>query len=129
SGLDGGGVLDLARELRAALAPFSVRLSAKVSVAVDGGDVLHLDALPADVRLRADGHENFHVALGGDLANAIYLGVVPSGHTIDCVVRLLSTLAERAPQSRMRDAISGGTLSPFTSAVAGLLTDAAPPAA
>ena len=59
SGLDRGSLLDaepVAAELREALAsaPFVSRLSAKLSIAVDGGGSLHLDDLPADIRLRAE---------------------------------------------------------------------------
>src|SRR5262249_54943828 len=46
----------LAADLRRALAaaPFLDRLGPKVSVVIDGGGALHLDALAADVRLRAE---------------------------------------------------------------------------
>ena len=57
AGLTDADIFDahaLAAALRKALAaaPFASRLSAKVSVAIDGGAALHLDALAADIRLR-----------------------------------------------------------------------------
>src|SRR5258708_39424584 len=78
SGLDCGSVLDIepvAAELRQALdkASFASRLSAKLSIVVDGGGPLHLDDLSADIRLRAvqvDGQVRFHVALGGAASTA-----------------------------------------------------------
>jgi precorrin-3B synthase len=45
----------LAAELRRAIADAGLVLAPKVSVVLDGGGKLHLDAVPADVRLRAIG--------------------------------------------------------------------------
>src|SRR6201999_850922 len=42
----------------------------------------------------------------------------------ECVLRLLETLLERTPQSRMRDAMSGDGLRIFKSVVAGHIADA-----
>ena len=52
--LDAGA---LAAQLRGAIASasFIADLEPKVSVAVDGGGALHLDGVPADVRLHAHG--------------------------------------------------------------------------
>ena len=50
--IDAGG---LAAQLRWAIAAADLALAPKVSVVVDGGGRLHLDALSADVRLRAVG--------------------------------------------------------------------------
>jgi precorrin-3B synthase len=55
---DPGEVIDacgLAAQLRRAIAAADLALAPKVSVVVDGGGRLHLDALSADVRLRAVG--------------------------------------------------------------------------
>jgi len=46
---------NLAAELRRAIAQAHLALAPKVSVVVDGGGLLHLDALSADIRLRAVG--------------------------------------------------------------------------
>ncbi len=48
----------LADELRRAIAQAQLALAPKVSVVVDGGGRLHLDALTADIRLRAVGPAN-----------------------------------------------------------------------
>ncbi len=100
----------LAAELRAALAEqaFAQRLAPKISVAIDGASALHLDALPADIRLRAvatpDG-PRFHVAAGGDAASATPLRTVTPANAIDTVVRLLREIAARGPDARARDVI------------------------
>jgi precorrin-3B synthase len=55
---DPGAVIDagpLAAKLRRALAETPLALAPKVSVVIDGGGALHLDALTADIRLRAEG--------------------------------------------------------------------------
>ena len=53
-----GAVIDagpLAAELRRALAKVPLALAPKVSVVIDGGSPLHLDALTADIKLRVSG--------------------------------------------------------------------------
>jgi precorrin-3B synthase len=55
---DPSAVIDvgpLAAKLRRALAAAQLALAPKVSVVIDGGGVLHLDVLTADIRLRAVG--------------------------------------------------------------------------
>jgi precorrin-3B synthase len=57
----------LAAELRQAIAQAGLTLAPKVSVVVDGGGPLHLDALSADIRLRAIGSPvapRLQIALG-----------------------------------------------------------------
>ena len=106
-----------------AAASFATLLSEKVSVAIDGGGALHLDALAADIRLRAIGGAHVHVALAGDAAAAAPLGAVSLDRAVACVVRLFETLAAKAPRSRMRDVIEGEGLNAFSSAVADLVVD------
>jgi precorrin-3B synthase len=111
AGLDPTEVIDagaLAAELRAALAeqPFAGRLAPKISVAIDGGGALHLDAVPADIRLRAiatpEG-SRLHVAAGGDAASAAPLRTIAPTDAVDAVVRLLQEIAARGPDARARD--------------------------
>jgi precorrin-3B synthase len=131
SGLDCDGVLDaesFASGLRQALAkaPSASRLSAKLSIVIDGGGPLHLDDLSADIRLRAasfDGQARFHVALGGTASTAITLGSVPVSRAAECVVRLLEILATVAPHARMRNAVKTAGLDVFSSAVMGVVDD------
>src|SRR5262249_56040079 len=86
AGLDPDEALDvstIAGELRRALAAtaFPADIGPKVSIALDGGGVLHLDAVAADVRMRAeDGGMRLHVAVGGDGASAPHLRALPTHH-------------------------------------------------
>ena len=134
AGLTDDDVFDthaLAAPLREALAvaPFVSRLSAKVSLAIDGGAALHLDTLTADVRMRAVDDRHLYVSLAGDAATATPLGAVPLERAVECIVRLFDTLATTSPRSRMREAIHGAGLNTFKSAAAGLLVDTPVPAA
>ena len=117
--------LTLAAETRAALAatPVAARLSAKVSVVIDGGGTLHLDGVPADIRLRAVGPAHVHIALAGDAEGAMPLGVVALEHAAKCVVRLFETLAGTSPNARMRDAIKDDRLEAFRAAICDFLID------
>ncbi len=113
AGLDRTELIDagaLADELRGALAVASLaeHLSPKVSVVIDGGGALHLDALAADIRLRAiatpDG-PRLHVAAGGDAASAPPLRMVVRAEVIDTVINLLREIATHGREARARDAI------------------------
>jgi precorrin-3B synthase len=113
AGLDPDELIDagpLADELRDVLAahPIARPLAAKISIAIDGGGALHLDALMADVRLRAvasaDG-PRLHVAIGGDAATAVALRTVRPTEAVDTVVRLLGEIARHGPDARARDVI------------------------
>ena len=111
AGLDAAELLDareLAECLRDALgeAAFGSKLSPKVSVIVDAGGALHLDALSADVRLRAlsiDGDVRVHIAVGGDARTATPLGIVAPERVTDAVLRILAVIAEHGPVARARD--------------------------
>jgi precorrin-3B synthase len=96
----------LAAALRRALAAQSFALSPKVSVAIDGGGALHLDALGADVRLRAEAAidgARLHVAIGGDAATAVALGAVMPARAVETVARLLDVIAAHGRDARARD--------------------------
>jgi precorrin-3B synthase len=135
SGLDANEVLDagaLAKSLRKALAaaPFAAHLAPKTSVVIDGGTSLHLDAIAADIRLRAivvHGDPHLHVALGGDAATAVPVGAVRPAHAVECALRLLALLAAQGAQSRMRDVIQANGVNIFKSAVTGLVIGEAAP--
>jgi len=124
----------LAAALRDALAATALvaRLSPKVSVAVDGGAALHLDALAADVRLRVElGRErpHLHIALGGDAATAVAIGRVAPEDAVEAVMRLLAVLATYGRDARARDLIRSKGTTALRAATADLLTDAAAPPA
>jgi len=134
AGLTDSDILDahvLATALRKALAaaPFASHLSAKVSVAIDGGAALHLDAMTADIRMRAiDGHR-LYVSLAGDAATATPLGAIPLERAVECVIRLFETLAATSPQSRIREVVQRDGLNAFQSALADIIVDGPAPIA
>jgi precorrin-3B synthase len=129
AGLDAKDIIDaaaLAADLRLALARRSLaaRLSAKVSVAIDGGNQLSLDGITADVRLRAeaiDGVVALCASVGGDGRNAAHLGCVAGRDGVEVATRLLEVLAQRGRVARARDVVTAEGIAKFRSAVADLI--------
>ena len=82
--------------LAAAIHRYRLRLAPKFSVAIDGGGRLHLDAIPADVRLRAVSAPDgplLDIAFGGDARSAIPYGTVPAEGVADVAAGLLNMIA------------------------------------
>ena len=129
--LDAGALAAALRDALVATA-WVAGLNPKVSVAIDAGATLHLDAMAADVRLRAElGRDGLHVhiALGGDAATAVPIGWVAPGHAVGAVMRLLAVLATYGRDARARDLTGSARMGAMRAAAADLLTDApAPPA-
>jgi precorrin-3B synthase len=129
AGLDAEDIIDAgarAADLRLALAQNSLtqRLSAKVSVAIDGGGQLSLDGITSDVRLRAevvDGVAAHCVSVGGDGRSAVRLGCVAGRDGVEVATRLLEVLAQRERVARMRDVVAAEGIATFRSAVADLI--------
>ena len=129
AGLDVEDIIDagvLAADLRLALARRSLaqRLSAKVSVAIDGGSALSLDGITADVRLRAEGVDGVAalcVSVGGDGRNAAHLGCVAGRDGVEVATRLLEVLAQRGRVAQARDVVAAEGIAAFRSAVADLI--------
>lgn len=129
AGLEADEAIDasaFAAKLREAIhaAEFAGRLAPKVSVVIDGG-TLHLGALAADVRLRADAGPDgphIHVSLGGDAQSAVPVGVVSPGNAIETVLRLLAVLAARGPAARARSILQAEGVDPFRAALGDLVT-------
>jgi precorrin-3B synthase len=121
AGLDPDEVLDpsaLAASLRLALARRSLaaKLGAKVSVVIDGGGVLNLDALDADIRLNARLSEDgaaFRVSVGGDAASATPLGDIAVADGVQAVIQLLKVLARSGNGVRARDVIDAEGIGVF----------------
>ena len=96
----------LAAKLRNAIAEKALMLAPKVSVIVDGGGALHLDALAADIRVRAVQASTgpmLHVTLGGDAASATPLGVAAPDAAVETVTDLLAAIAALGPEARAAD--------------------------
>ena len=78
-------------------------IAPKVSVVIDAGGELHLDAIAADLRLRTRDGTRFQIALGGNALDAIVVGDIAHRHAINAAVRLLEIIAERGRSARARD--------------------------
>lgn len=120
----------LAAELRQAIAASGLVLAPKVSVIVDGGSRLHLDALTADIRLRAVSTAAgplLHLALAGDGIAATPLGAVTPGDACDIVIRLLAAIAAHGPQARAADVLRSSGLAALQHAVWTSSTLGSPP--
>ena len=97
-------------------------LAPKLSVVVDGGGLLHLDGLSADLRLVAAGSPAgvlWHLAIDGPGGTARLLGALPAEHAVEAAWRVLSRLG---PTTRTREL----TREAATAMVADLLTPAPP---
>ena len=84
----------------------AAKLAPKVSVVVDGGGALHLDAVPCDIRLRADsasGATRFHVMIGNESATALAPVTIAPEHAVATVFGLLHDIAAQGPTARARD--------------------------
>jgi precorrin-3B synthase len=101
---------------------------------IDGGGALGLDAIAADIRLRAEamnGVVAFRVGIGGDHATAVELGSIAVETAVDAAARLLEVLARRGPDARARDILATEGVAPFHATLADLagsarFRDAAP---
>jgi precorrin-3B synthase len=96
----------LAAQLRAAIAEARLALAPKVSVVVDGGGSVDLDAIAADIRLRAvmsDVGPKFELALAGDAATATPIAMIATEDAVDEVLVLLKAIAARGADTRASD--------------------------
>jgi precorrin-3B synthase len=131
--LDPQGAVDagaIAAELRRAIAaaPFASDIGPKVSVAIDGGGTLHLDAVAADVRMRAQAKDAcLHVAVGGDAETATPIGAVAAEHAVEAAMRMLRVIAADGPEARARDIVAANGAAAFRRVVADILVDLPPP--
>jgi precorrin-3B synthase len=106
----------LAAELRRALAQTRPALAAKVSLVLDGGGRLHLDALSADVRLRAVGpadRPRLCIGLGGDGRSATWLGTIAPPRAPGMVVSFLKMIASHGLTARAADVVRTGGIRAF----------------
>jgi precorrin-3B synthase len=115
---------DLAARLRRAIAEARLVLAPKVCVIIDGGGRLHLDALAADVRLRAIGPSaapRLYIAVGGTAASAAPLGSIAPGAAVQAVVTSLGVIAARGSRARAVDVLHSAGIEAFRSALDGNL--------
>jgi precorrin-3B synthase len=98
----------VAAMVRRAVAQACLELSAKVSVIIDGGGRLHVDALPADIRLRAIRFAEkplLQVSIGGD-ASATPLGAIALPATNDVALALLGAIAAQGSHARAAELVA-----------------------
>jgi precorrin-3B synthase len=110
----------LAAELRNAIASAGLALAPKLSVIVDGGGKLHLDALNADIRIRAGATADgplLHLAVAGDGATASPLGTVAPEEARAAVMRLLAVIAAHSAQVRGADVLRRRGIAAFQEAI------------
>jgi precorrin-3B synthase len=111
AGIDRQEIADprpLAERIRAAVeeAGLTQRLGPKVSVIVDGGGQLTLDAVTADVRLvatRIGAGVQWRVSIAGDAGGATWLAVINEEAGCDAVVAILKAIAEKGREAHARD--------------------------
>jgi precorrin-3B synthase len=109
AGLDPNETMDvsaLADRLRKILIETGLvaALAPKVSVVIDGGGAFALDAIPADVRLRAEATGNgvrFELALADDKT----VGAVTPECAVKAITELLKTIGKQGPTRRARDVL------------------------
>jgi precorrin-3B synthase len=107
AGLDPHEIFDatgIAARLRERLveSDLAAGLGPKVCVVVDGGGALHLDAIPCDIRLRAEvinGATSFRVSVASDSTNEM---TAPEG-AVETVLDVLRAIAALGPTARARD--------------------------
>ncbi len=136
TGLDASEHLDagaIAADLRRAVAQHALagKLSAKVSVVIDGGGAPGLEKLAADIRLCAqpmDGDSAVTLAVGGDAASAARLGAVAAADAVEAATRLLNIIAAHGREARARDVVTAEGADVFRAAVNTLLIAPASPA-
>jgi precorrin-3B synthase len=120
----------IAADLRRAIAaaPFAADIGPKVAVAIDGGGVLHLDAVTADVRMRAQASgAHLHFAVGGDAETASPIGAVAAEHAVEAATRMLRVIAAGGPAARARDIVATNGAVAFRRVIADILVDLPPP--
>ena len=111
----------IAAELRRALsaAAFSADIAPKISIALDGGGALHLDAVAADVRMRAEGEGTWlHLALAGDAESATPLGAIMTAHAVEAAMDIVRVIAARGPNARARDIVAASGAAAFRRPIA-----------
>ncbi|UNK38297.1 precorrin-3B synthase [Shinella sp. H4-D48] len=109
SGVDPSEIADatpIADALRNAIAAAALTLAPKLAIVVDGGGVLSLSDMVADIRLDAiETNEGalWRLAIGGDRETTRSVALLPSDAVIDGTMAVVSALAAAGPATRGRD--------------------------
>jgi precorrin-3B synthase len=128
AGFDDEAVDHMAAVLRRAIADARLSLSPKVSVVVDGDGPMHLDALSADVRLRAVvSAEGLRFHLG--ISPTTWLGAIAPDDAVRAVIDILGIIAAHGPAARVADVLGRAGVAAFQSVMTGVPAPAPPPRA
>ena len=109
AGIDPSEITDaapLAAELRAEIARAALTLAPKLAIVVDGGGVLCLADMVADIRLDAvAGPQNvlWQLSVGGNRATARAVALLAKDVAVRSVLAVLNSLAAEGPAARGRD--------------------------
>jgi precorrin-3B synthase len=128
AGLDADEIFDsasFAENLRQHIARRDIasRLSPKVSIVIDGGGAIGLDAVAADIRLRAEKRHSdimLDVSVGGDHNHASKLGSIAPIHGVEAVIGLLDVIARHGSETRARGVLAAEGTKAFRVAISGL---------
>jgi precorrin-3B synthase len=132
-GLDPGERVDLRGLVSALLGELRNRdhgalLGPKVSVLIDGGGTLHMDEVPADLRLRAGMGSRFHISIAGSAEDSTSVGWIELQHAIEAVIQVLAAIARRGPDARAKDFANADDTQALRLSLADILYAAPPPA-
>jgi precorrin-3B synthase len=101
-------------------------IAPKVSVLIDGGNTLHLDDVPGDLRLQAGTDSRFHLSIAGTAASSTSLGWIEPHHALEAIAFILTSVARRGAEARARDLANRNGVAALRSALAGMLIDGQP---
>jgi precorrin-3B synthase len=103
-------------------------LGPKVSVLIDGGGALHVDEVPADLRLRAGDGPGIHLSIAGRAQDSTGLGWIDPRDAIEAIIRVLAAIARRGSDARAKDFANAGDAQALRLSLADILSAAPPPA-
>jgi precorrin-3B synthase len=100
----------------------------KVSVLIDGGGALHMDEVPADLRLRAGEGSKLHLSIAGRARDSLSLGWMEPRHAVQAVVRVLAAIGRRGADARAKDFANVEDAHALRTALADILSATSAPA-
>ncbi len=109
AGLDTSEIADatpVAEALRRAIADAGLRLAPKLAIVVDGGGLISLADMVADIRLDAVAQAHgfaWRLSVGGDRTTAKAVALLPPEAVIDDTMTVIEALAVIGPAARGRD--------------------------
>lgn len=109
AGIDRSEIADatpVADALRTAISQASFTLAPKLSIVVDGGGLLSLADMVADLRLDAvlaDGGMAWRLSVGGDRQKATSVALLSQDRALDGAMAIIAALAAIGPAARGRD--------------------------